>query len=1381
MPSEMDELRQDSEAPRKPLSRPGIGVPALMALVLVGVALIAALFEGHEAAQATSALALAALALGTISLVRGERRAWPAIPLAVIAALIALPELRALPAPDAPLERATRRLEEAWSAAIAELDGALANPSPAGGDFSWLRSRVPELGPRAGVAVLARRTGRAVAWAGWTTPLSELELAEIEARLTEGPVLLALRRGLELRLVRVRTYEGAPELMLAAERPLPREPEAGFLARGLGREVKLRVRWEALGEGIRGEIGLEDEDSAVRLWSLVPLMAEETTLARVTLGLAPESARRSAQELRRHRIAALLGAALLVTLALRRRPLRGLLLLPARAILLFGGPWPELLGATDFGQPLDIGGPLPRLLGPVFARLIDTPVDIALTVLCLVGVAALLPVPQGKGGRRALIGGGLALALAGLALTAWITLETAASPGEGLLPSATQPTQLALLLLLGALPWSGLIIASRGVGYAGGRAWLAVALLAGLVSGLVHARSLAPAGRALAERHWAPELEKRTALWEQSLLATLEIAAPRVDNELVRERDAIDLWWNSPLGERGLASGVWKYDTAGRLEDSFLSGIAPIDPESSLAGFDEDVVSPYPRRFLSPESFRFEFVEGSFRLRLAEVRRVDGGAWVAAVLEEPGNIPSRQHGDPLRGARAAAGSSRRRNELDAFEPHLAWFDRSGELISSDLAAGPPAPLTPPATKRWRDATIDGRDALVLELPDANGTVSFVLFPPEALDEAAIAIGWGLVLGLLALMLYGVNEIAHAPRSFATSFVRRLRATVRRFGAQLGLALLFAGLVPLLALAWAGHTAVRAEAREQLAADGARSARVARRFVEDYFALDGNRTLTTRGGDRLASWVSRTLGDDLYLWEGGELRATSRTDLVRAGLWPRRLAGETWNALNADRQPVVIERFELAVGRRAQARTVVHGPFRTNDGSLAALSLPLRRAGLRARASLVAYDRALLVGAALILAMIAGVLVPLTRRFVRPLADLERATTELAGGRFDAEVPETGYEETRALARAFRAMAGSLATQRESLERRRAAIETIINSVPLAVVALTPDERVWATNARGEELLDAHAEETLSPPAGPLGDALDAAKRAKGRSVTAIDTDEGKQPRHFRISALDLPGLAEGGALRLLMVEDLTDTVRSERLTAWAEMARRIAHEIKNPLTPISLVVEHVRRLADKRDPRLEETLDRCLGTISEQVEVLKETAREFNDYARLIRARPEELDLGERVATWLEPYVVAAPAGVVVEAEALDALPVMRLDPRLLRRAVVNLVENALAASEDGGRVLVRGRVETRGDDEEVVIEVIDEGPGIPPEKLGQLFEPDVTTRETGTGLGLPIALQAVEAHDGRIEVDSTPGQGARFTIHLPRGSAAAPGEEGQA
>jgi two-component system nitrogen regulation sensor histidine kinase NtrY len=222
-------------------------------------------------------------------------------------------------------------------------------------------------------------------------------------------------------------------------------------------------------------------------------------------------------------------------------------------------------------------------------------------------------------------------------------------------------------------------------------------------------------------------------------------------------------------------------------------------------------------------------------------------------------------------------------------------------------------------------------------------------------------------------------------------------------------------------------------------------------------------------------------------------------------------------------------------------------------------------------------------------------------------------------------------------------------------------------------------------------------------------------------------------------------------------------MRSNQLEAWAEMARAIAHEIKNPLTPIQLSTEHLERLLRDRNVLPAPEIESCLTTVFKQVRALREIASEFSAYAKLPDLQPRPLDPAEFLREVVAPYRAAHPPGIAIE-EDYAPVPKAAVDPKVLGRAVVNLIENALQAMPEGGRL----RLTLRGGDGEVTMAVSDSGPGLDPRVRARLFTPYFSTKSSGTGLGLAIVRRAVEAHGGRIEVTSAGGSGTTFTLHLP-------------
>ena len=276
---------------------------------------------------------------------------------------------------------------------------------------------------------------------------------------------------------------------------------------------------------------------------------------------------------------------------------------------------------------------------------------------------------------------------------------------------------------------------------------------------------------------------------------------------------------------------------------------------------------------------------------------------------------------------------------------------------------------------------------------------------------------------------------------------------------------------------------------------------------------------------------------------------------------------------------------------------------------------------------------------------------------------------------------------------------------------------------------------------------------------PLVRMIDGADRIAGGAASL-----GFAPRETELRTL--AEAIDGMAARIASAR--ADLVRAQRLEAWAEMARLIAHEVKNPLTPIRLSTEHLRQVWRDAPDRLEEVFDRCTGNILRQVEELARTAGEFSTYSRIPLARPASDDLAEAAREVVEGYGTTAHGAVAVlfESEPGAADAALAFDRRLMQRALRNLIENALRASSKDGEVLVR--IEPGGPDGAVALTVSDRGPGVSDSDLERIFEPYFSTSSGGTGLGLPIARRIVQEHGGSITAAARPGGGLSVRIVLP-------------
>jgi nitrogen fixation/metabolism regulation signal transduction histidine kinase len=227
--------------------------------------------------------------------------------------------------------------------------------------------------------------------------------------------------------------------------------------------------------------------------------------------------------------------------------------------------------------------------------------------------------------------------------------------------------------------------------------------------------------------------------------------------------------------------------------------------------------------------------------------------------------------------------------------------------------------------------------------------------------------------------------------------------------------------------------------------------------------------------------------------------------------------------------------------------------------------------------------------------------------------------------------------------------------------------------------------------------------------------------------------------------------------------------RTQRLEAWATMARQVAHDIKNPLTPIQLSAEHARRVNMDRGRPLSPVLDECVKAILSQVKLLRQISAEFSSFASSPTPRPEVTTIPELIEEVIEPYRAGLSGQVAIELRRAPDLPPVRIDKTLFGRALTNVIENALHAMPGRGTLTISASHESGPSGRpSVVVKVSDTGVGVDQDALKKIFEPYFSTKTTGTGLGLTIAKRNVELNGGSIVVESERGVGTTVTITLP-------------
>jgi two-component system nitrogen regulation sensor histidine kinase NtrY len=419
---------------------------------------------------------------------------------------------------------------------------------------------------------------------------------------------------------------------------------------------------------------------------------------------------------------------------------------------------------------------------------------------------------------------------------------------------------------------------------------------------------------------------------------------------------------------------------------------------------------------------------------------------------------------------------------------------------------------------------------------------------------------------------------------------------------------------------------------------------------------------------------------------------------------------------------------------------------------------------------------------------------LAKQVTVPIQALAEGTREVSSGNFDYQVPEQAQDELGVLVRSFNAMVTQLRDSRaqidqftrnlqqavQELERRRQLMETILENVPTGVISLDADGRILRENTGvtrmfGERAGDIQSlEDLLGAEAAATVHLLMRRSLRMGVVSREIETVVSGRVLHVAVTVSSLgPRRANTGFV--LVLDDLTEMLRAQKTAAWQEVARRIAHEIKNPLTPIQLSSQRLSRFLDRRDssdasatdPELTRLVQECSRLIEREVSTLAALVNEFSQFVRFPTAKLTPTNANTIIHEAVEVFAGRLD-GISLKTSLAENLPQVRADAGLLRSVVVNLIDNAAEALESAPVREIVVSSSAHGDGETVEICVQDTGHGISPEDKDRLFLPHFSTKNRGTGLGLAIAARIIAEHGGTIYVEDNFPAGSRFLIELP-------------
>jgi signal transduction histidine kinase len=682
------------------------------------------------------------------------------------------------------------------------------------------------------------------------------------------------------------------------------------------------------------------------------------------------------------------------------------------------------------------------------------------------------------------------------------------------------------------------------------------------------------------------------------------------------------------------------------------------------------------------------------------------------------------------------------------EPPLA-----ASLARSRSVPGYAVVETPTGPARaWVRRSRQGWEAVFLPLVDPLGGL-------ERMGNWSVGVVVLLVMAAPFILLLALPRAA---------FRDLLRRTWRSYSKRLTFIYTVLLLIPLVALYFVlvGSMGERLRHDQRASGEAALSS-VQQLLSQQLLALPPGFGVDTAFGDRLLIDLSGVVRHEVNLYWGSGIHASSRHELFTAGLLPKRIPGEIYRRL-------ALLGYGLASRTNRVGDTTyleMYAPLRVPGSPLGSgrlfLSMPLLAQQEESDRQLAELRRHGLLVTAGLFALLVAVGRHLAGNFTRPLMQLVAGTRRIAAGAPSLDLAPTELE-LAALVEAIDEMARKIADARERLVREKQVVERMVENITSGVVSLDRERRVLLHNRVAAELLGTAVGESLqeavdrSGRLAPVATFLRTAGAEMERSTVRLRGVGGGGELEWSLVWVPLPGAGEPSAL--LVVEDATEVLRGQRLLAWAEMARMIAHEIKNPLTPIRLSAEHMMEVYQYAPEHFDRVFERCTRNILAQVEELRSIASEFSAYSSIPRIDPKPADLVASVADLVEGYRAAPPPGVEVDFDAQPETLIARFDAKLLGRAVRNLIENALRASSGGGRVVVR--VDQQNGFARIAVQ--DSGPGVPPDLLARIFDPYFSTHDAGTGLGLPIARRIAEEHGGDMTACNRPEGGLEVMVTLP-------------
>lgn len=556
-------------------------------------------------------------------------------------------------------------------------------------------------------------------------------------------------------------------------------------------------------------------------------------------------------------------------------------------------------------------------------------------------------------------------------------------------------------------------------------------------------------------------------------------------------------------------------------------------------------------------------------------------------------------------------------------------------------------------------------------------------------------------------------------------------------------------------------------------------------------------------DALARRLASDLATDMTFFSAGRVAASSRQELFASEIMPQWISSGAYvDCFLRGRE------IHFSWQRVGNADVVIgYRPLRDSEGMpVAAVSVPLvaRKDAIGQRlewtSTAISYLVAIVIGGIFVLGLV------LARKIANPIRDLTRAMLRVSSGDLDFTVPKPGDDEIGDLVTSFNRMTAALDKSRNALTERKRYMETIISNVGAGIISTDWRGRVQTFNSAAEGLLKVRARDVTNRDAASVLRKIGAAGLAA--ALDEVEGAVGVVRREFGLAAESgtvitvraVASVVRGPRRRVMgkviVFEDVTELIRSKTLVAWSEMARQVAHEIKNPLTPMKLSAQQILQAHRDGSAEFDKILEESLATIVSEIEALRRIAVEFSQFSRMPERKVAATGVNQVIEESVAQYERVAGEGLSIATVLDPSVPRLALDRDEIKRVFVNVIENAIQAMPAGGRLEVRSavvdgggasrrdlrpreiskyaiRVTSRPTYAEplkrfVEVSFTDTGSGISRANSEKLFGPNFSTKTHGSGLGLVISKGAVDAYGGEIVIESTEGVGTCVRVRLP-------------